>query len=90
LFIHRSQRSGVFFSLERKYQKPYDYIDKGPKQEIRIQEIHICFPENKELEVRNKIPRCLSFAGNVQISHGNHMFSKTAANDSIVAETRIQ
>lgn len=37
-------------SIERKYQKPCDYIDKGPKQEIRAQEIHICFPENKELE----------------------------------------
>lgn len=44
----------VLFSLERKYQKPYDYIDKGPKQEMRIKEIHICFPENKELEARNK------------------------------------
>lgn len=37
-------------SIERKYQKPCDYIDKGPKQEIRAQEIHVCFPENKELK----------------------------------------
>ena len=43
---YRSQRS--VSSIERKYQKPCDYIDKGPKQEIRAQEIHICFPENKE------------------------------------------
>lgn len=45
---YRSQSS--VSSIERKYQKPCDYIDKGPKQEIRAQEIHICFPENKELE----------------------------------------
>lgn len=74
------------FSLERKYQKPYDYIDKGPKQEMRIKEIHICFPEKKkELEAGNKIPGRLSLTGNVQISHGNHTFSNTTEKTGIVS-----
>lgn len=51
---------------------------------MRIKEIHISFPENKELEARNKTPDPLSFTGNVQTSHGNHTFS--TANGDFVAE----
>lgn len=70
---HRSKRS--VSSIERKYQKPCDCIDKGPKQDIRAQEIHISFPENKELrDHRNKTPSRLSFRGNVQVSHGKKHF----------------
>lgn len=41
----------LVFLIERKYQKLCDYIDKGFKQEIRVQKIYICFLENKVLEV---------------------------------------
>lgn len=72
--VYRSQSS--VSSTERKYQKPCDYIDKVPKQEIRAKEIQICFPENKELEAtETKHQVVFSFIENVQISPGNqHIF----------------
>lgn len=85
LFIHTNHKDQGFFSLERKYQKPYDYIDKGPKQEMKIKAIHTASQKNKELEAKNKIPGRLSLMGNVQTSHGNHILN-TIANGRSVAE----
>lgn len=85
LFIHTNHKDQGFFSLERKYQKPYDYIDKGPKQEMKIKAIHTASQKNKELEAKNKIPGRLSLMGNVQTSHGNHILN-TIANGGSVAE----
>lgn len=87
LLIHnttyRSHKS--VSSIERKYQKPCDYIDKGSKQEIRAQKIHICFPENKVLEATETkhqvvFPLQEMFTSDVETSS----FSKPAVNGRYV------
>lgn len=82
---YTSQRS--VSSIERKYQKPCDYIDKGLKQEIRAQEIHICFPENKELDAtETKYQTFFPLEEMLRSAMETSTFSKPAVNGRYVTE----
>ena len=72
--IPHTDHKDQFLQLKGNTGSHVIILIKAPKQEIKEQEILICFPENKELgatETKHQVV----FIGNVQISHGNqHIF----------------